>query len=72
MTNGRVMIKNGKVGEGVRFERIRRITGYLWVHLSASIMPKLPRKGTASSTDSSILPALSKWFAYKKAPPKRG
>ena len=29
MTNGRVMIKNGKVGEGVGFERIRRITGYL-------------------------------------------
>lgn len=29
MTNGRVTIKNGKVGEGVRFERIRRVTGYL-------------------------------------------
>ena len=22
-------VKNGKIGEGVRFERIRRITGYL-------------------------------------------
>ena len=29
MTDGRVTIKNGKVGEGVRFERIRRVTGYL-------------------------------------------
>ena len=29
MTNGRVTVKNGKVGAGVRFERIRRITGYL-------------------------------------------
>lgn len=29
MTNGRVIVKDGKVGEGVKFERIRRITGYL-------------------------------------------
>ena len=25
----KVLIMNGKVGEGVKFERIRRITGYL-------------------------------------------
>ena len=25
----KVIIKDGQVGEGVRFERIRRITGYL-------------------------------------------
>lgn len=25
----KVIIKNGKVGEGIKFERIRRITGYL-------------------------------------------
>ena len=25
----RLKIENGKVGEGVKFERIRRITGYL-------------------------------------------
>lgn len=25
----KVIIKNGKLGEGVKFERIRRITGYL-------------------------------------------
>lgn len=24
-----IKIKNGKVGEGIKFERIRRITGYL-------------------------------------------
>lgn len=29
MTNGRVIVKDGKVGEGIKFERIRRITGYL-------------------------------------------
>ena len=25
----KVVVKDGKVGEGVQFERIRRITGYL-------------------------------------------
>lgn len=25
----KVVVKDGKVGEGVKFERIRRITGYL-------------------------------------------
>ena len=25
----KVFVKDGKVGEGVKFERIRRITGYL-------------------------------------------
>ena len=25
----KVIVKNGKVGEGVKFERVRRITGYL-------------------------------------------
>lgn len=25
----RLKVENGKVGEGVKFERIRRITGYL-------------------------------------------
>lgn len=25
----KVLVKDGKVGEGVKFERIRRITGYL-------------------------------------------
>ena len=25
----KVIVKDGKVGEGVKFERIRRITGYL-------------------------------------------
>ena len=25
----KVVVKNGMVGEGVKFERIRRITGYL-------------------------------------------
>lgn len=25
----KVIAKNGKVGEGIKFERIRRITGYL-------------------------------------------
>ena len=25
----RLRVENGKVGEGVKFERIRRITGYL-------------------------------------------
>ena len=29
MNSFRVKNKNGMVGEGVRFERIRRITGYL-------------------------------------------
>lgn len=29
MTNNRVKNVDGKVGEGVRFERVRRITGYL-------------------------------------------
>ena len=29
MTNNRVKNMDGMVGEGVRFERIRRITGYL-------------------------------------------
>ena len=29
MTNGRVTVKNGKVGEGIKFERVHRITGYL-------------------------------------------
>ena len=29
MTNGRVIVKDGKVGEGIKFERIRRVTGYL-------------------------------------------
>ena len=29
MTNNRIKNVNGKVGEGVKFERIRRITGYL-------------------------------------------
>ena len=27
--NSKVKVVNGKVGEGVKFERIRRITGYL-------------------------------------------
>lgn len=25
----KVIVKDGKVGEGIKFERIRRITGYL-------------------------------------------
>ena len=25
----KIIVKDGKVGEGVKFERIRRITGYL-------------------------------------------
>ena len=29
MNMQRVKVKAGKVGEGVKFERIRRITGYL-------------------------------------------
>jgi hypothetical protein len=29
MNIAKVKIEDGKVGEGVRFERIRRITGYL-------------------------------------------
>lgn len=29
MNNTKTVIKDGKVGEGVNFERIRRITGYL-------------------------------------------
>lgn len=29
MNQGKVKIADGKVGEGVKFERIRRITGYL-------------------------------------------
>ena len=29
MTNNRVKNVDGQVGEGVKFERIRRITGYL-------------------------------------------
>ena len=29
MNNIKVIIKDDKAGEGVRFERIRRITGYL-------------------------------------------
>ena len=29
MNNTKVVVKDGKVGEGVKFERIRRITGYL-------------------------------------------
>ena len=29
MTNNKVKNVNGQVGEGVKFERIRRITGYL-------------------------------------------
>ena len=29
MTNNRVKNVNGMVGEGVKFERVRRITGYL-------------------------------------------
>lgn len=29
MNNTKVQVKDGKVGEGVEFERIRRITGYL-------------------------------------------
>ncbi len=29
MNQQKVKLKDGKVGEGVRFERIRRITGYL-------------------------------------------
>ena len=29
MTNNRVKNVDGMVGEGVRFERVRRITGYL-------------------------------------------
>ena len=29
MNNSKVKNVDGKVGEGVRFERIRRITGYL-------------------------------------------
>ena len=29
MNNTEVEVKVGKVGEGVKFERIRRITGYL-------------------------------------------
>ena len=29
MNNSRVKNVDGKVGEGVKFERIRRITGYL-------------------------------------------
>ena len=29
MTNNRVKIVDGQVGEGVKFERVRRITGYL-------------------------------------------
>lgn len=29
MNNSKIVIKNGNVGEGVKFDRIRRITGYL-------------------------------------------
>jgi anaerobic ribonucleoside-triphosphate reductase len=29
MNNKKVEVKDGKVGSGVKFERIRRITGYL-------------------------------------------
>ena len=29
MTNNRVKNVDGKVGEGIKFERVRRITGYL-------------------------------------------
>ena len=29
MNISKVKVKDGKVGEGVKFERIRRITGYL-------------------------------------------
>lgn len=29
MTNNRVKNVNGMIGEGIKFERIRRITGYL-------------------------------------------
>ena len=29
MNNTKVEVKDGKVGEDVKFERIRRITGYL-------------------------------------------
>ena len=29
MNNTKVEVKDGKVGGGVKFERIRRITGYL-------------------------------------------
>lgn len=34
--------RDGKIyiGEGVKFERIRRITGYLWVRWTASTMPR--------------------------------
>ena len=34
MTNNRVKNVDGMVGEGVRFERIRRVTGYLSGDLS--------------------------------------
>ena len=29
MNNTKIVIKDGKVGEGIKFERVRRITGYL-------------------------------------------
>ena len=29
MENGKLPIRNGMIGAGVKFERIRRITGYL-------------------------------------------
>ena len=29
MSNSKIVIKDGKVGDGVKFERVRRITGYL-------------------------------------------
>lgn len=29
MNNTKVVVENGEVGRGVKFERIRRITGYL-------------------------------------------
>lgn len=34
MANYKLTIKDGKVGEGIPFERVRRITGYLVGDLS--------------------------------------
>lgn len=34
MFKNHMVVKDGKVGEGVKFERIRRVTGYLTGSLS--------------------------------------
>lgn len=40
-------VVNGEVGNGVKFERIRRITGYPSVRWSGSTTPNAPKSATA-------------------------